>query len=110
MAEGIRDKIEEPEHQMDIDIILNRMREFINKIEELKINYNKLSKQVKSGEIDRKALIQLRDKLCLEIKTFPEQSLRSVKMLNHSKISVFCKTKSLLYSKNFSIKETKLRN
>jgi predicted TIM-barrel fold metal-dependent hydrolase len=49
LVESIGEKIEEEEHQIDVDIILKRMREFIKKIEEFKANNNKLSKQVKSG-------------------------------------------------------------
>jgi hypothetical protein len=48
LVESVGEKIGEAEHQIDVEIIVNRMREFIKKIEEFKANNNKLSKQVKS--------------------------------------------------------------
>ncbi len=49
LVESVGEKIEEAKHQIDVEIILNRMKEFIKKIEEFKANDSKLSKQVKSG-------------------------------------------------------------
>jgi hypothetical protein len=96
LAQSIGEKIEEAEHQIDVDIILKRMREFIKKIEEFKTNYNKLSKQVKSGEIYCKTLIQLRNKLCLEIKTLKEQNLKFNKNVESLEHECFLQNKIIL--------------
>jgi hypothetical protein len=96
LVESIGEKIEEEEHQIDVDIILKRMREFIKKIEEFKANYNKLSKQVKSGQIYCKALILLRDKLCLQIKTLKEQNLKFSKNVESLEDKCFLQNKIIV--------------
>jgi hypothetical protein len=96
LVESVGEKIEEAEHQIDVDIILNRMREFIKNFEEFKANYNKLSKQVKSGQIYCKTLIQLRDKLCLEIKTLKDQNFKFSKNVESLEDKCFLQNKIIV--------------
>jgi hypothetical protein len=96
LVESVGEKIEEAENQIDVEIIVNRMRESVKKIEEFKANYNKLSKQVKSGQIYWKALILLRDKLCLQIKTSKEQNLKFSKNVESLEDKCFLQNKIIV--------------
>jgi hypothetical protein len=96
LVESVGEKFEEAKHQIDVEIIVNRMREFFKKIEEFKANNNKLSKQVKSGQIYCKALIQLRDKLCLQIKTLKGQNLKFSKNVESLEDKCFLQNKIIV--------------
>jgi predicted TIM-barrel fold metal-dependent hydrolase len=96
LVESVGEKIEEAEHRIDVKIIVNRMTEFIKKIEEFKANYNKLSKQVKSAQIYCKALILLRDKLCLQNKTLKEQNLKFSKNVESLEDKCFLQNKIIV--------------